>query len=141
MVVLATELGDANPGPSVTNAAEAIATDVLQRYALDATRMLFVAHSDERSSGTAATQRRDGAEDFDRVGFAVTADRDGRVRVVAPASPPLRTAAVKTLVAGQLSCCLWSFGARRTCAADPWCNSSGDREPRKCGVAVALRLA
>ena len=81
-VVLVTDLGDGNPGPSVTNAAEEIATEVLRRYGLDPARTLFVEHYDGRTPGTAATARRDGAEDFDRVAFTVAADPDGRPRLL-----------------------------------------------------------
>lgn len=102
VVVLVTDLGDGNPGPSVTNAAEEIATEVLRHYDLDAARTLFVEHYDGRTPGTPATHRRDGTEDFDRVGFTVTADPDGRVRLLAPDWRPLRKASVEALVGGRL---------------------------------------
>ncbi len=59
-VVLATDLGDANPGPSVTNAAETIATAVHRRYVLEPACTLVVEHYDGRVPGTAARDRRAG---------------------------------------------------------------------------------
>lgn len=101
-VVLVTDLGDANPGPSVTNAAETIAAEVHRRYALDPARTLMVEHYDGRVPGTVARDRRDGVEDFDRVAFTVTPDRAGGVRLDAPHWRPLRKAAVEALVGGRL---------------------------------------
>ena len=101
-VVLVTDLGYANPGPSVTNAAETIATEVHRRYALDPGRTLVVEHYDGRVPGTAGRDRRDGVEDFDRVAFTISADRDGSVCLTDPHWRPLRKAAVESLVGGRL---------------------------------------
>ncbi len=48
MVLLASELAD-NPGPSITNSAEALATALAERYGIDAGRAVFIEHYDQAS--------------------------------------------------------------------------------------------
>lgn len=82
-VLLVTDLGDANPGASVTNAAEIIVTAAVRRYGLDPARLTVVEHYDDRWTRDAAGERqrrtalelariadRDEGESFDVVTFA-----------------------------------------------------------------------
>ncbi len=47
-ILLASELAD-NPGPSITNSAEALATALAERYRLDAGHAVFIEHYDQAS--------------------------------------------------------------------------------------------
>jgi len=77
-VVIATDLDEENPGPSVTNAAEDIASQVCLRYGLDPERTVFVEHYDDRFRGVMNGQLveahsgcfgRENGESFDWVTF------------------------------------------------------------------------
>lgn len=83
IVLLVTELGDENPGASVTIAAAMIVTAAVRRYGLDPTCLTVVEHHDDRwahSNGGERPRRgahdstgitgRDEGERFDRVTFA-----------------------------------------------------------------------
>ena len=58
VVLLLTDHGDENPGASVTNAAEIIATAAVRRYALDPARLTVVEHYDDRWTRNAGGERR-----------------------------------------------------------------------------------
>jgi len=85
--VIATDLDDENPGPSVTNAAEAIASQVCARYGLGPEHLIFVEHYDDRfpgvvngrlvegNSGSGSFGRENG-ESFDWVTFPQRRDWD-----------------------------------------------------------------
>ena len=68
VVLVATELGAENPGPSVTNAIEAIATTACRRYRLDPERLTVIEHADDRRTPGPPVRREDG-ERFDVVTF------------------------------------------------------------------------
>lgn len=70
-VVIATELTE-NQGPSITNSAEALATEVVKEYDLDPERTYFVEHYDHRTS--ALRDRADTTYDF--VEFTWQKDRE-----------------------------------------------------------------
>lgn len=73
VVLLATDLGDANPGASVTNTIQHIVTHAVERYGLDPARVTVIEHYDDRRTSSAHRSilpRRDGGEDFDLVTFA-----------------------------------------------------------------------
>lgn len=63
-VLLLTDLGDENPGASVTNAVEMIVTAAVRRYALDPARLTIVEHYDDRFTREAdgGPRRRTAAE-------------------------------------------------------------------------------
>ena len=48
VILLASELAD-NPGPSITNSAEALATALAERYGIDGGRAVFIEHYDQAS--------------------------------------------------------------------------------------------
>src|SRR5215208_7971694 len=69
VVVIATDLGDANPGASVTNSIEHLATEVCRRYRLDPVRLTVVEHYDDRRTPRAFSFGRENGESFDVVTF------------------------------------------------------------------------
>ncbi len=71
-VVVATELTE-NPGPSITNSAEALATEVVKEYSLDPERTYFVEHYDHRTS--AMRDPADSSYDFVEFTWQKDADR------------------------------------------------------------------
>jgi len=77
-VVIATDLDEENPGPSVTNAAEDIAAQACLRYGLEPERTTFMEHYDDRFRGVWRGQLvedkerafgRENGESFDWVSF------------------------------------------------------------------------
>ena len=68
-VVIATDIGDANPGASVTNTVEHIATEVCRRYRLDPARLTVVEHYDDRRTPRTFSFGRENGESFDVVTF------------------------------------------------------------------------
>lgn len=58
VVLLVTDLGEENPGASVTNAAEVVVTAAARRYELDPTRLTIVEHYDDRWTRGAGGERR-----------------------------------------------------------------------------------
>lgn len=58
VVLLVTDLGDENPGASVTNAAEIIVTAAVRRYGLDPARLTVVEHCDDRWARDLGGERR-----------------------------------------------------------------------------------
>jgi hypothetical protein len=68
-VLVATDIGDANPGASVTNTIEHIATEVCRRYRLDPARLTVVEHYDDRRTPRAFLLGRENGESFDVVTF------------------------------------------------------------------------
>ena len=71
-VVIATEVAD-NPGPSITNSAEALATEVVKEYNLDPLRTYFVEHYDRRKDGSYGAKVSDlDKETYDFVEFSWT---------------------------------------------------------------------
>jgi hypothetical protein len=108
-VVLITESAE-NHGPSVTAAAELIATDVLRAHHLEPAFTTFVEHYDDRSWVTArrghrnsdGLRRRDGQEDFDRIRFDVLIDDRGLPFCVEPRWEPIRKREVERLIGGAL---------------------------------------
>ncbi len=71
-IVVMTEAAD-NPGTSVTNAAEIIATMFCERYGLNPRQVIFIEHyPDSRTQARDGSRRRDMMfeEHFDRVTFA-----------------------------------------------------------------------
>ena len=69
VVLIATDIGDANPGASVTNTIERIATEVCHRYGLDPARLTVVEHYDDRRTPGAFSFGRENGESFDVVTF------------------------------------------------------------------------
>lgn len=69
-VLLLTDLGDENPGASVTNAVEIIVTAAVRRYGLDPARLTVVEHYDDRLTREAdgGPRRRTEAELADLIG-------------------------------------------------------------------------
>ncbi|GJG89752.1 hypothetical protein tb265_49330 [Gemmatimonadetes bacterium T265] len=57
-VLLVTDLGDENPGASVTNTAEIIVTAAVRRYGLDPAHLTVVEHYDDRWTRDAGGERR-----------------------------------------------------------------------------------
>ncbi len=71
-VVIASDEADANPGTSITNAAEELATDVARVYGLAGEPFVWIEHYDDRANPTAARLRTFGSdkgESFDLVEF------------------------------------------------------------------------
>lgn len=99
-VILATDLGDENPGASVTNAAGTVATTAYRRLGLDPARTVFVEHYDSRVGNSLPLRQRSG-QTFDRVRFSVAREPQG-VRLSAPAWQPLSKADVERLIGGSL---------------------------------------
>jgi hypothetical protein len=73
-VVIATELAE-NKGPSVTNSAEAWATEAVTEYGLDQRRTYFVEHYDARSYAPPRRLRDEDRETYDFVSFLWDGDR------------------------------------------------------------------
>lgn len=100
-VLLLTDLGDENPGASVTNAVETIATAAVRRYALDPARLTVVEHYDDRftreadggprrhtEAELARLIGRDAGESFDVVTFGhIPAARTAAVAAAAGTGP------------------------------------------------------
>ena len=100
-VVVLTDLGDENPGASVTNAVETIVTTAVRRYALDPIRLTVVEHYDDRltrevdggprrrtEAELARLIGRAGGESFDVVTFShVPTARTATAVVAAGAGP------------------------------------------------------
>ena len=57
-VLLVTDLGDENPGASVTTAAVVVVTAAVRRYGLDPARLTVVEHYDDRRARDASGERR-----------------------------------------------------------------------------------
>ncbi len=79
-LVIATELA-ANMGPSITNSAEALATQVVREYGLDPEKTHFVEHYDRRKDGSygAAVKEFDD-ESYDFVSFTWEDGRAGHAK-------------------------------------------------------------
>ena len=98
VVLLLTDLGDENPGASVTNAVEIIATAAARRYRLDPARLTVLEHYDDRWTAGADGRRRrtaaelaqlvgrDAGESFDVVTFGHVPARRDAVGVGDPAA-------------------------------------------------------
>jgi hypothetical protein len=71
LVIIASEEADQNPGTSITNMAEQIATDVSRIYGLAHEPFIWIEHYDDRSDPLAMRDgfRREAGESFDRVEF------------------------------------------------------------------------
>ncbi len=69
VVLVATDLGDANPGASVTNTIEAIATAACLAFDVDPARLTVVEHYDDRRADRADAIGRTDGESFDVVSF------------------------------------------------------------------------
>ena len=96
-LAVATDLGDQNPGPSVTNAADLVAEAVCERFDLSPSDVTFVEHYDGRIGNTASTNRRDGVEDYDAVVF-----QTDRRPLAQPTWRPMRKHQVEALVGEPL---------------------------------------
>lgn len=96
-LVIATDIGEDNPGPSVTNAAELVAESICDRFGLAPDQLTFVEHYDGRIGNTPATRRRDGVEDFDQVTFA-----SGGRPLSGPNWTPIRKAEVERMIGVSL---------------------------------------
>ena len=96
-LAVATDLGDQNPGPSVTNAAELVAEAVCERFDLSPSDVTFVEHYDGRIGNTASTNRRDGVEDYDAVVF-----QTDRRPLAQPTWRPMRKHQLEALVGEPL---------------------------------------
>ena len=91
-VVVATELHD-NPGTSITNMAEGIATLVCKEFDIPPSRLLWIEHYPERPSGT---PRKPFPESFDRVWFTWTGEQ-----FRSPRWRPLSTEQVEAIKKGE----------------------------------------
>lgn len=96
-LVIATDLGDENPGPSVTNAAELVAEAVCERFSLSPSEVTFIEHYDGRIGNTSPLRRRDGVEDYDQVLF-----QTDRRPLASPTWRPMRKHEVEALVGEAL---------------------------------------
>jgi len=74
-VLIATELDDENPGPSITNTIENLATLAVEAFGLDPERLAVYQHYDYRAAGY---QPNGEAETFDEVIFDWRDDRASR---------------------------------------------------------------
>ncbi len=98
VVVICTEAPD-NPGTSITNMAEHIATDVARIYQLAQEPFVWIEHYDDRSDPIALKHaiRRTKGESFDRVEF-----RRRGTQLSEPDWRPISKAAVEELIGEQL---------------------------------------
>lgn len=96
-LAVATDLGDKNPGPSVTNAADLVAESVCERFNLSPDQVTFVEHYDGRIGNTSSLNPRDGVEDYDLVVF-----QTDRRPLTQPAWRPMRKHQVEALVGEPL---------------------------------------
>ena len=69
LVLLATDLGNENPGASVTNGIEQLVAAACRAYRLDPSRLTVVEHYDDRGTPAAVSFGREHGESFDIVTF------------------------------------------------------------------------
>jgi hypothetical protein len=98
-VIIATEAAGQNPGTSITNLAEQIATDVTRIYRLAQEPFVWIEHYDDRSDPIALKYgiRRTKGESFDRVEF-----RQRGSELFEPHWRPIAKEAVEEMIGEQL---------------------------------------